>query len=242
MHLLFLVQWLLFIQATASTLLSNIDNRDVEMTRYTVYPSNPTNAAKFAEIGALLRTTYGDAAVEQTPDGDGHFTWSLISERDDLQAEIKTLEGVLRVARESKNRVWSTRKRSALAPREDVRKYMIAAKEGVDTQETEDFLKSKVEAGTSFTRFQRNDDIVRGWGMLALNSDAKQAVRDYKGVDGTLILDGGRRSRVLPYTDRLPTSRNPYAASRQRGLVARAGDWVKQEKADDSLKTISQYP
>jgi hypothetical protein len=240
MHPLFLVQWLLFIQATASTLLSNVENRDVEMTRYTVFLSDPTDATKVSEIGTLLRTTYGDAAVEQTLYEDG---WILKSERDDLQAGIQKLDGVLRVVRESKNRVWSTAKRSGLARREDVRKYMIGAKEGVDTQETEDFLKSQIEAGTSFTRFKRNDNIVRGWGMLALNSDAKQVVQDYKGVVGSLLLDGGRRSRVLPYTDQLPTSRNPYAEPGQkRGLVARAGDWAKQENADDSLETISQYP
>jgi hypothetical protein len=161
------------------------------MTKYTVYPSDLTKVTQIASTLALLQTNYGEASVSQTSDP---VTFLLTSPREDLQVEIRDLPGVHRVARVSKNIVWST---STTKQEDGVRRYMVAATEGSDTQITEEFLRGKVEPGTWFTRVNSNGkDVVRGWGMLALGDEGKEKVREYNGVDGTLLFDSGSRGRI----------------------------------------------
>lgn len=181
--------------ASTSDLLSIIKNKGVVMTLHIIYPSDPTNATKITQTKALLITTYGNAAVQQSRDENNRTNWHLTSKRDDLQAEIRQLDGICRVARENEDILWSisTAKPPGVKPGEDVRKYMVAATEGSDTQKTEELLKGKVEPGTSFTRFKRDGGVVRGWGLLALGLEAKRVVQGHEGVDGDLLVDSVSR-------------------------------------------------
>lgn len=72
---------------------------------------------------------------------------------------------------------------------QDVGTYMASANPSSDIQKTEEFLKSKVQSGTSFYQFTNDDGTVIGWGNLTLNAAAVDALDNYEGIEGHLMID-----------------------------------------------------
>jgi hypothetical protein len=73
------------------------------------------------------------------------------------------------------------------------------------------------------------DDKIFGWAGLILDDAAKEEIARHEGVSGIRERLEIREIRVLPEKDW------------SQKLARRAGKWVKQMNADDSLAAISQY-
>jgi hypothetical protein len=118
---------------------------------------------------------------------------------------------------------------------------MARAKNTSDVQETETFLESKIQKGTSLLH-HRNDGKVTGWHGLMLDDQAKSEVEKYEGIESIMREGKLVAFRALPDGDQ---SCDPYEAhgtlSRRALLSQRDGKWEKQTNADEALRMDSQY-
>jgi hypothetical protein len=72
--------------------------------------------------------------------------------------------------------------------------YEAYAKLGTDTKKTEDFLKSRMEEGSHFMPcINLGEEEPFAWYGLRLNSEAKEAVEKYEGIELLLPRDGSNK-------------------------------------------------
>jgi hypothetical protein len=120
--------------------------------------------------------------------------------------------------------------------RRDVREYIVLATNISSLQTVEDFLKSKVQKGTVFRGFLRNNNDVAVWHSVALDDEAKAAVEKYEGVQSVRVPDQGEFFGALPFPH------NKYERQAEHGrLLPRDTQWAKQTNADKALVMDSQY-
>jgi hypothetical protein len=114
--------------------------------------------------------------------------------------------------------------------RRHIRVYTAVAKNSSDVAELGKFVRSKVQPGKEGAiNTLIRDDKIFGWAGLILDDAAKEEIARHEGVSGIRERLEIREIRVLPEKDW------------SQKLARRAGKWVKQMNADDSLAAISQY-
>jgi hypothetical protein len=211
--------------------------------RYSVYPNDVTNTVQTVETGALLQTLCGSANVVTVEQDDVIDSWIIDAKNDShvLQA-IAALEGVSRIEQQNDTESPSdTTEHRKLAIR-DLPHYEAYAKNGTDTQKTEEFLQSQVPEGTKILQY-KDDGKVVAWYRFSLSPEAKEAVENYEGIEKLYTASTKRYNRALPANTNpstlLPTSKT---LSESDALWRRSGTWVKQEKADKALVMDSQFP
>ena len=68
--------------------------------------------------------------------------------------------------------------------RQDIQKHISSAAESVNTEVTEEFLRSRIQSGTEFRRFLDDGGTTGlGWGDLALDEEAASAVEEHEGIE-----------------------------------------------------------
>ncbi|KAF2850303.1 hypothetical protein T440DRAFT_518402 [Plenodomus tracheiphilus IPT5] len=128
--------------------------------------------------------------------------------------------------------------------RRDALEYDVMANTSIDWQKTEEFLKTKVKPDTAFVQFKdfEDDSKVFGWYPLVLDDAAKAEVEKYEGVASVEISKNLTTFRAISASGLSQSSQDAFRMrARSSKLLTRAGDWVKQEHADDALKMASQY-
>lgn len=234
---------LFFFQTVACTFSADFFGSETKMFSYTVYPTDPSNVAKITETETLLKNLDRDAEFSSKPGQDGSVIWTIVSSQTDLINAISAVEGVRHVEQKMSNRI-ELPEGSRLVRRGEEIIYMVTENTSVDTLQTEQFLKTKVKLGTTFKRYLSDDGTESiASNLLVLDEDAQKAVLAHKGVVRPLFAGGREKDQALPAEDRSPHVKE-YSKMliEKKKLLARAGDWQKQENADDALKTVSQYP
>jgi hypothetical protein len=125
--------------------------------------------------------------------------------------------------------------------RRDVEIYAALATNTSDTQDTEEFLKSKVQTGHIIFQIKRDNE-VKGWYNLVLDAAAYKEVQAHEGIEAIKVDGKLEPFRALPGNNCFPM---PCKASRtfgkKRVLSSRDLRWEKQAKADKALVMDSQY-
>jgi hypothetical protein len=100
-----------------------------------------------------------------------------------------------------------------------------------DQQETEAFIKSKIEPGTNIYH-ARSNNYIKGWYGLRLSLEAKTALENHKGIDRV------REINIKPVFSRsLPSWMSAIPKYKTVVTFRR-----RSEKADKALVMDSQYP
>jgi hypothetical protein len=178
---------LLFAATITPALTSNVKTRDVNVTRYTVYPIDSHNATQTTEIEATLKRLYTNAQVSPQHEDNALVAWRVTTTDNTLQDVLTTLQGVHHVTREEKDEdkdpLADLSKRSD-TKRQDFALYVVGVDESIDALKMELFLKTKVYGNKEFERLldPDNGDLI-GWTGVALDLEAKDAVLYHKGVD-----------------------------------------------------------
>jgi hypothetical protein len=216
------------------------------MTHYVVTPVDSSDALK---TEALLKDRYGDSSVTRNRKDDTNISWSITSSDGELAAAIGALEGVRTVEKQDKGSL-PTDNVQPMQPRKDEPKpqeeitFIAMANKAVNTQETEDFLKSKVRNGKRFYQLKDHKDrSVVGWYSLYLDEDAKKAVEGHGGIrhmrrERKIVefraLDVHQESYTNTYTER-------GNIEKSKVLLPRSDGWVKQVNAEKALVMDSQF-
>jgi hypothetical protein len=111
----------------------------------------------------------------------------------------------------------------------------------VISRKFEDFVQSKVQPGTEIARIT-NKNRIMAWCGLHLDPDAKNAIKNFEGVEEVEAELDSHYNRALPASSIMLTRTSLGTLHQQDTVSRRAGQWVNQGNADDALVTISQYP
>jgi hypothetical protein len=167
-------------QAVTSSLISNTWSRNLHSIRYTVEPTDSTNAAQTAQTEALLKNLDDIAEVIPKRTADGVAVWLLKSDNAELEDVLRGLEGVSYVEKEV----------SSELTRRAVLKYIVSAMESGNIEDTEAFLDSKIQSGTKYRRILDDDETtVLGWANVTLDEEAANAVEEHEGIEYPLGID-----------------------------------------------------
>lgn len=228
-----------------TTALATSPHTYTSTTQLTVYPEHPTQLAGTSATETRLKTLCGDENVTRDPpasntDGLPFHAWKVMVMNDrNLTGIISGFEGV-RLVKEDHIR----RPSPPLLRRNDVGIYRALANQSVDIRKTEDFLKSKIQSGTTLYQAWGGDDIV-GWRNLFLDVEAKKAVEEHEGIEAVIV--GGEKTvafGVLPATDPMRLFNSTDKDDRKSATLSRRADatWIKQYDADNALFQDSAYP
>jgi hypothetical protein len=109
------------------------------MARYTVTPVIPSNAT---DTESMLKSMFGDVNIATSRHNEELTSWTITTPDNELIASaVRSLEGVSNIERQE------------LIPRgeaisADLGHYAVKPKENSDTEQTDEFLKSKIQAST----------------------------------------------------------------------------------------------
>lgn len=171
--------------------------------------------------------------------------WFHVALDPDAKAAVEQYEGVLDVSTTTFIQDSKARDKSIELSRRDKGKtFVVIANASVPWQKTEEFLRSKIRAGTEIFPMKDWTDKsqVYGWFPAALDPDAKAAVEQYEGVKRVKPSTFMQDFRAIPASDRPNPSQNRYQVQNKRTkLSTRDGKWEKQEQADKALVMDSQF-
>jgi hypothetical protein len=239
MQFLFLL--LLCTQSFFATLASSYDpdkwDRGVSEIRYTVHATDPT---KTHETEALLKNAFGTDNVIKKQLDNGIPTWSIISHGDDLTDAINQFD-VVRIEESATVPQSQSSKPRRRPGRRDYGVYMAVPIPGSDLKKIDDSIQSKVQPGTEVDRVVRGERIM-AWCGLHLDPEARIAVKNFEGVEGVDAEMVSHYNIALPARSMVLTNTSLMSLSKRDRVSRRAGEWAKQEKADDALVTVSEYP
>jgi hypothetical protein len=217
-----LYQLFLFASVIASITKSDMFGRDSIPTRYRVTPTDPHNATRIAEIEGLLKQQYGDTDVQTIPDENNRPTWLITSQRDDIDASLKRIDGVSTVTTVAPATV--TKREGGGGPRHSdlakppATRWNILATTGSDIKKTDAFLRTKIEPGTDF--FQTGiEGYEQVWGNVTLTDAAKAEVESHEGVAGMGPVGELIALIALPHAESL--RRPPSGTVVNKGLSGR---------------------
>jgi hypothetical protein len=164
------------------------------MIQYLVYPVTGALPAETTNTEAQLNEICGAANVSPVRHLNGQSTeifdyWTVtVLQNSDLAERIRNLDGIDRVEQATTPEALTADSEHHKLVRRDVQRYIAIAKTNSDLQETEKFLKSKLQKGSSLLDVKANNKTI-GWHGFMLDHEAFLEVKNYEGIEA-IEIDG----------------------------------------------------
>jgi hypothetical protein len=237
----------------------NILGRDVAMTSYTIASVDSANTAN---IESRLNQYHGDSNIVTNRQDGRIVSWTFTSSNQDVVSFFESIEGVqsvythsapertprdeLATPDQSESLETSTHEaiqNSRELSRRDTQLYNALAVEGSDFNETEAFLRTKVQEPDKIQQHKlRGSKEVTGWWWLVLDADAVEEVKKHKGIVDLEVMKMMTFDRSLAAADWTSLYQEHRDPSHKDAVSLRsAGEWEKQGRGDKALVMDSQY-
>jgi hypothetical protein len=216
------------------------------MIQYLVYPVTGALPAENTNTEAQLNELCGAANVSPVRHLDDQSTeifdyWTVaVLQNSDLAERIRNLDGIDRIEQAATPEALTADSEHHKLVRRDVQRYIAIAKTNSDLQETEKFLKSKLQKDSSLLDFRANNKTI-GWHGFMLDHEAFLEVKKYEGIEAIEIDGKLVEFRALPHEDRSLNSYDDLEMLGKTTLSRRDGKWERQVNADQALRMDSQY-
>jgi hypothetical protein len=226
----------------ASSLPSNLWDRDYGVVHYSVYPVDSAHSTQITGTESLLKNLCGDDGVVPVQNDHTIDSW-IVTVKDDSETKqaIEALEGVRLVEQHNESGSPSVPPEQNPLEKRDFDRYLVFPNGTSDEQKTEDFLKTKNQHDMTIYQWRHHGKLM-AWYNIVLTAEAKEEVEKHEGIEYVRIEPEINFNRALPVSANImpliPTVPTPSDSSLHR----RSGTWMKQEKADKALIMDSQFP
>jgi|TARA_R110002003_G_scaffold391_5_gene19466 hypothetical protein len=216
------------------------------MIQYLVYPVTGALPTETTNTEAQLTELCGAANVSPVRHLDDQSTeifdyWTVtVLQNSDLAERIRNLDGIDHIEQAATPEALAADSELHELVRRDIQRYVALAKANSDLQETERFLKSKMQKDSNFFYFKADNKTI-GWYGFMLDQDAFSEVKKYEGIKVIRVEGKMVEFRALPLDDQLRNSQGDLDVLDKTGLLPRDGKWERQVNADQALRMDSQY-
>jgi hypothetical protein len=195
------------VSALSSTHTPDLQSRDQSVNYYKVFPIAHEHFAQTIPTWHELSKLCGEARPFKLPNRTVAYWRAVSKDSRDIIQDLRAVQGVRLVERmdASGNTISDAEHHDSLAPRQ-LDEYVVFVDEGSDVVKIENFLKTKIQKGTSYYPMESNDEIL-GWGGVVLDDAAKAAVKAYEGVRSIMVDAQGEEGVASPTRERTLDSR-----------------------------------